>query len=301
MERSTSLSLAALALTTMTLAGCALSRPDSDASPVRHLGSQMNLGKGTVSTYAEMKGGDEPGAIGVVFSPTALDGLPESGSDHHHCVDRNNDGTVDHATECIPTFEHVIPLPDAVARRGDVPFKWVLLNWNPVGHIPPGIYDVPHFDIHFFMEPIANVFALRSGYCGPEFISCDQFETGKQPAPANYMHPDFKDVDAAVPAMGNHLIDLTGPEFNKQPFTRSWIFGVYGGRVTFYEEMVTRAHLLSKPQACAPIKSPKAVAVSGFYPTVSCLRYSPTTGETTVSMERFTFRTASPAEVAKTP
>ena len=113
--------------------------------------------------------------------------------------------------------------------------------------------------------------------------------------------PDFRDVDAVVPAMGNHLVDLTGPEFNKQPFTRSWIFGVYGGRVTFYEEMVARAFLTSKPQVCNPIKSPKAVGVSGFYPTASCIRHSPATGETTVSMEGFTFRTASPPEIAKTP
>jgi hypothetical protein len=294
-------SLVVVLLVTAILAGCAASPPSANAPAVRQLGSRTALGKGTVSSYAELTSGGEPAAIGIVFSPTALDGLPESGSDHHHCVDRNKDGTVDHASECIPTFEHVIPLPDMVARRGDVPFKWVLLNWNPVGHIPPGIYDVPHFDIHFFMEPIANVFALRSGLCGPEFFSCDQFELAKRPVPVNYMHPDFRDVDAAVPAMGNHLIDLTGPEFNKQPFTRSWIYGVYGGRVTFYEEMVTRAHLLSKPQACTPIKSPKAVAVSGFYPTVSCLRYNATAGETTVSMEEFTLRNASPAEVAKTP
>jgi hypothetical protein len=293
--------LAFVPLVTMILAGCALPRQSADAPGGRHLGGQTELGKGTVSSYAQLNGGGEPTAIGVVFSPTALDGLPEGGSDHHHCVDRNKDETVDHATECIPTFEHVIPLPDAVARRANIPFKWVLLNWNPVGHIPPGIYDVPHFDIHFFMEPIANVFALRSGLCGPEFFSCDQFEVAKRPVPTNYVPSDYRDVDAVVPAMGNHLIDLTGPEFNKQPFTRSWIFGVYGGRVIFYEEMVTRAFLLSKPQACVPIKSPKAVAVSGFYPTVSCLRHSATAGETTVSMETFTFRVASPPQTAKTP
>jgi hypothetical protein len=283
------------------LTGCAWLDRGSDAPAARHLGGRTELGQGTVSSYAELSRQGEPTAIGVVFSPTALDGLPAGGSDHHHCVDRNKDGTVDHATECIPTFEHVIPLPDAVARRGDVPFKWVLLNWNPAGHIPPGIYDVPHFDVHFYIEPIANIFAIESGPCGPEFVRCDQFETAKEPVPSNYVPPDFRDVDAVVPAMGNHLIDLTGPEFNKQPFTRSWIFGVYGGRVIFYEEMVSRAVLLSKPQSCFPIKAPKAVAISGFYPTVSCLRHNATTGETTVSMEAFTLRTASPPETAKTP
>ncbi len=32
----------------------------------------------------------------------------------------------------------VIPLPDAVARRTDIPFKWVLLNWNPLRAHPSG-------------------------------------------------------------------------------------------------------------------------------------------------------------------
>ena len=288
-------------LVAMILTGCALLGRSADAPPVRHLGAQTELGRGTASSYAEVNRQGEPTAIGIVFSPTALDGLPAGGSDLHHCFDRNRDGRVDRATECLHTFEHVIPLPDAVARRGDVPFKWVLLNWNPSGHIPPGIYDVPHFDVHFFIEPIANVFTLQAGPCGPEFVRCDQFEIGKQPVPSNYVHPDFRDVDAVVPAMGNHLVDLTGPEFNKQPFTRSWIFGVYGGKVIFYEEMVTRALLLDKPQSCFPIKSPKAVATSGFYPTVSCLRHHSATGETTVSMETFTFRAASPPETAKAP
>jgi hypothetical protein len=280
----------------MILTGCASLDRGSGADAGRLLGGQTELGKGAVSSYAERNRQGEPTAIGVVFSPTALDGLPPGGSDFHHCFDRNKDGIVDRMTECINTYEYVLPLPDAVARRGDIPFKWVLLNWNPVGHIPPGIYDVPHFDIHFYMEPIANVFAIESGPCGPEFMRCDQFEVARRPLPANYMHPDYKDVEAAAPAMGNHLIDLTGPEFNKQPFTRTWIFGVYDGKVTFYEEMVTRAFLVSKPSTCFPIKSPAAVGRSGFYPTLSCLRHDARTGEYTVSMETFVFREAPAAK-----
>jgi hypothetical protein len=266
------------------------------APAARVLGAQADLGRGTVSSYAELTPGGEPAALGVLFSPGALEGLPEHGSDYHHCHDRDRDGTVDRATECLHSFEHVIPLPDAVARRADVPFKWVLLNWNPAGHIPPGVYDVPHFDVHFFMEPIARVFALQAGPCGPELMRCDQFAIAKQPVPSNYIHPDFRDVDGVVPAMGNHLVDTTGPEFHQQPFARSWIYGAYGGRITFYEEMVALRTLLARPRSCAPIKQAKAVAASGYYPTVSCLRHDPATGETTVSMERFAFRAASPPE-----
>lgn len=278
---------------TVFLFGCASMKSPTDGSSDRVLGAVSRLGDGTVSSYLEINDSEAPAVIGVVFSATALDGLPTDGSDRHHCYDRNDNGIVDHASECLEAYELVIPLPDMVARRSDVPFKWVLLNWNPVGHIPPEVYDLPHFDIHFYMEPIAEVFALETGPCGPEFIRCDQFEIARRPLPPNYMHPDFKDVEAVVPAMGNHLVDLTSPEFHGQVFTRTWIYGAYDSRVTFYEEMVTRAFLLSNTGQCFSIKSPAAVGRSGFYPTVSCVRHEAETGNYTVSMEKFVFREAS--------
>jgi hypothetical protein len=155
------------------------------------------------------------------------------------------------------------------------------------------VYDVPHFDVHFYIDSIANVFALRDGPCGPEFVQCDQFERARKPLPANYMPPDYQNVDAVAPAMGNHLIDVTGPEFNGEEWTRNVIFGVYDGKVTFYEEMVTRAYLLSQPDVCNPIKSPPAVGLSGFYPAKSCIRYDSSTDTYTVSMEDFVYREAS--------
>jgi hypothetical protein len=277
------------------LAGCASSREQIGGGGARVPGWVLPLGEGTVQSYAEFDARGAPTVLGIALSVRALDGLPASGSDGHHCFDRNKDGVVDRASECLQQYELVLPLPDAVARRDDIRFKWVLLNWNPHGHIPPGVYDVPHFDVHFFMESIASVFSIQPGPCGPEFVRCDQFEIARKPVPVNYMHPDFKDVEGVVPAMGNHLVDLTGPEFDKQPFTRTWIYGVYGGRVTFYEEMVARSFLLSKPNACFPIKSPAAVATTGFYPTVSCVRHDARSGDYTVSMERFVLRRAQPA------
>ena len=135
------------------------------------------------------------------------------------------------------------------------------------------MYDLPHFDVHFYIEPIEKIFAIESGPCGPEFVRCDQFKLATKLLPANYMHGDFKNVDAVAPAMGNHLIDPTSAEFNGKKFTRTWIYGVYDGRVTFFEEMLTREYMLSRPAACFPIKSPPAVNVKGYYPTQSCTRY----------------------------
>ena len=284
-----------LLLATLIVLGCS-DRTQPGDSTGRALGADSSVGNGTVSSYAEFDKNGAPKAIGVVFQANALEGLPAAPSDGHHCLDRNNDGTIDLKEECFGSHEWIIPLPSEAARRVDIPFKWVGLNWNPHGHIPPGVYDLPHFDIHFYIEPIEKIFAIAPGTCGPEFVRCDQFKIATKPLPSNYMHPDYKSVEAVAPAMGNHLIDLTGPEFNKVKFTRTWIYGTYDGRVTFYEEMVTRDYLLSRPATCFPLKSPPAVGIKGYYPTQSCIRYLSQSNEYTVSMEGFVLREASAPE-----
>jgi len=290
-------SLSPVPLTTVLIVALVVSeacapRPDAPGSG-RALGAASELGDGVVTTYADFDAAGAPTAIGIAFSATALRGLPTTLSDGHHCFDGDGDGQIGGA-ECLATHDRVIPLPDRVARNAAIPFKWVLLNWNPSGHIPPGVYDLPHFDVHFYIDRIENVFAIEPGPCGPEMVRCDQFAVGRRQVPTNYMHPDFADVEAVVPAMGNHLIDLTGPEFNGQRFTRTWIFGTYDGRVTFYEEMVAVDYMLGRPDACFDIKSPPAVALSGYYPTRSCIRYDAAAAEYQVAMEGFVYREASP-------
>jgi hypothetical protein len=259
----------------------------------RTLGWRAQLGQGHVSSFADVQESGGPKAIGIMIPTETLVTLPTEPSDYHHCFDRDGDGVTAHATECSHTHELVVPLPDAASQRSDVPFKWVLLNWNAHGHVPPGIYDVPHFDVHFFIASIEDTFAIHDGPCGPELVNCDHFVVGKTPVPAHLMHPDFSDVDAVVPAMGNHLIDLSGQEFHGEPFTYSWIYGAYGGHVTFYEQMVALDFLRSRPNACAPIKSPPAVEVGGFYPTQRCIRYDADADAYIVSLEQFVYRQAS--------
>lgn len=285
----TTLAYSAIALS---LAGCAGAPPA--AAPARALGAPAALGNGTVASYAEFDAAGAPRAIGVVFAAGALENLPAAPSDGHHCFDANKDGSIDPATECTGTHERVLPLPSEAARRADIPFKWALLDWNPHGHIPPKIYDTPHFDVHFYIDSIENVFAIEPGPCGPERVRCDQFARARMPVPAAYMHADFKDVEAVAPAMGNHLVDVTSPEFSGTPFTRTWIYGAYEGRVTFYEEMVTLAYMKSQPDRCFPIKAAAAVAISGYYPTQSCIRYAKDRAEYTVSLEGFAPREGRP-------
>ncbi len=281
-----------MALGTWGLAGCAA--PATEAPPMTMLGVPASMGNGSVAGYAELDAAGGPKVIGVMFSAAALENLPTAQSDGHHCYDLNKDGKIDLATECAAWHERVLPLPSELVRRGDIPFKWALLNWNPHGHMPKGVYDTPHFDVHFYMEPIEDVFALQAGPCGPEHVRCDQFALARKPLPGNYVPAGYVDVGAVAPAMGNHLVNVNGPEFKGEKFKQTWIFGAYDGRVTFYEEMVDLAYLLSKPAECSSIPSPDAVAQSGYYPTQSCVRYVPEKNAYTVSVEGFVMRNASP-------
>jgi hypothetical protein len=207
----------------------ALSLGSSTTRSARVLGTPSNLGNGTVASYAEFDKSGAPKAIGVVFSAGALDALPAAPSDGHRCFDANNDGVIDLATECSGWHERVLPAPSEASRRPDVPFKWALLNWNPRGHIPPGVFDTPHFDVHFYIEPIENIFAIQRGTCGPEMVRCDQFALARKPVPRNYVPPNFQDLGLVAPAMGNHLVDPTDHVFHGEKFKRHWIYGAYDG------------------------------------------------------------------------
>ena len=92
--------------------------------------------------------------------------------------------------------------------------------------------------------------------------------------------------------MGNHYIDPADHNFHGEMFKRHWVYGVYDGRVIFYEEMLTLAYMQSKPDTCYPIATAEAVAVAGYYPTQSCIRYSSARDEVTVSLEGFVSRAA---------
>jgi hypothetical protein len=222
-------------------------------------------------------------------------------SDGHHCFDANKDGALDLASECSAWHERILPLPSEVARRADVPFKWVLANWNPRGHIPLGVFDTPHFDVHFYIEPIENIFAIERGTCGAEKVRCDQFATARKPLPQNYLPANFQDLGLVAPAMGNHLLDPDDHVFHGQKFMRHWIYGAYDGRVIFYEEMVDLAYMLKTVEECRPIQSPPAVAVSGYYPTRSCVRHTAGRDEYAVSLEGFALRQASPPGPLRAP
>src|SRR5512139_3149906 len=78
--------------------GCAGSQVNVQIA--HSLGATSELGKGTVASYATFDQSGAPKSLGVVFSAGALEGLPSTRSDGHHCFDADQNGSIDLASGC---------------------------------------------------------------------------------------------------------------------------------------------------------------------------------------------------------
>jgi hypothetical protein len=253
----------------------------------------QKVGNGWARAYVATDAKGNPLALGVSLDKAALEGLPKEPNSTSRCFDKNGNGKMD-PHECIGDYHFTFTLAGEAAGAV-APFKWVALNWNPHGHIPPAPppWAVPHFDFHFYIAERDTVKALRPGSCG-ELIDCEDFKKATKPVPAKYVHRDHINVDAAVPDMGNHLIDSKAPELAKggPQFSHTFIFGAYDGKITFLEPMVAHSYLAGNPNSCSPVKQPEAWELAGAYPTQYCVRYLEKAGRYTVSLENFVKREA---------
>ena len=223
----------ALLASSLTLCACNSTSTSTApaSSPITTTGAARSLGSGSANTFVTSDPSGAPTEIGIQVSKSALTNLPAA------------DTEVD------------LPLP---AAAGATAFQDVAIDWNPQGHPPPGIYDVPHFDVHFYMVDSATRATISPA--DPNALQtppADQVPTGyAQLAPQ------------VVPAMGVHWFDPASPEFHGQPFTSTFIYGFYDGKMTFIEPMVTTAFLQTKPSLAKPIALPQTYPYPGkYYPT----------------------------------
>ena len=276
-------------------AGAACGTQGALADPGTVYSEARRLGDGFAQVYAALDAEGAPQAIGVSFDPGMLKGLPTTPNTYSRCFDKNGNGRIDEHGECNGDYELRFALPQELVQRDLTPFTWVGVNWNPMGHPPPAppVWAVPHYDFHFYVMPREAVGQIRPGPCA-ELIDCDDFKRAQTPVPARYVNADHVDVGAAVPDMGNHLINSKTPELVEpgRAFTHTFIYGAFDGHVTFYEPMVTLAYLETRPDSCVPIKQPQAWEAAGYYPAQYCIRYHPDDERYTVSLEGFVNRTA---------
>jgi hypothetical protein len=92
------------------------------------------------------------------------------------------------------------------------------------------------------------------------------------------------------PGMGSHWADVSSPEFHGQPFTSTFIYCCYDGKVIAEEPMISRAFLESRLTLTQPIKLPTVYPKSGYYPTRYTVKYDPDRKEVTLELEGLTQR-----------
>ncbi|HSR39348.1 MAG TPA: hypothetical protein VLL95_10575, partial [Phnomibacter sp.] len=85
--------------------------------------------------------------------------------------------------------------------------------------------------------------------------------------------------------------NLHAPEFNGQPFSHTFIYGSYDGKVTFYEPMITKAFIESKVATHqnfvpATLFDPD----EAWYPTSYNIWYDPAKDRYYISLGGFTWR-----------
>jgi hypothetical protein len=209
-------------------------------------GAVVSIGHGAAHTIVRTDVNGKLAAIGVEFAPAILESLPQAMAG---------------APPDVPFF---LPMP---TRGPRTIVDHVVIDWEPAGHPPPHVYDVPHFDFHFYLVSKAD----------QEKVSFKSEQESGDPAqqppldllPAGYVVPP----GTAMSRMGVHAIDSSAAELHGQPFTASFIYGYYDRQQTFLEVMASVMFLESKPSFSAPVKRPRSYTRPGAYPSAYSVRY----------------------------
>jgi hypothetical protein len=135
---------------------------------------------------------------------------------------------------------------------------------------------VPHFDSHFYTVSLAERNAIVPS--NPNLAAeANNLPTGAFVPPfyAVIAGPGQTPAAIAVPQMGVHWNDVRSPERQAllgnpagfQPFAKTFIYGSWNGRLTFYEPMVTLEYLLSDPEVATSIPVSASYPEAGYFPT----------------------------------
>lgn len=215
-------------------------------------GPAEQMGGGVIQTFAVMSQSGIPQAIGVRFSEKSLERLP------------------DHMEEIS------LRLPNKVQG---LYIDHIDFGWNPEGHEPPGVYDIPHFDIHFYF---ISVF---------EKMQMIDPELGEILPPEDYRPENYIPTPGFVPMMGKHWLNLESNEAKGLTFDQTFIYGSYNGEFIFYEPMITLDYLKKKIDDDFAIFQPQKYPLSGFYyPTRYSITYDQTKKEYRVTLYEMVLR-----------
>jgi hypothetical protein len=249
------------------------------------VGEQKNIGNGSVRTWLKVDPKTrEPRSIGVTLTEAVLSGLPADASapQEGSLKLRLMDGGPHH------TFEYELKFPPEAAETA---FRHMGFNWNPEGHGPKGIFTKAHFDVHFYMATSEYRHGIHVDLqdADPTYLKTSNLEP-----PGQFLPPDYQLApNTAEPRMGSHYADVTSDQLKPGNFSNIFLIGTHGGNILFWEPMITKEYLETKPNFTAKLKLPEAYPVSGYYPTAYSVVYDPNRQEFNIALDGLTFRLAS--------
>jgi hypothetical protein len=234
----------------------------SGFKPGTYTGEAKRVGNGVAYSWVVLNEKGKPSSLGITLTETALEGLTQT------------------QPEGKLGPEYNLTLPKEAMKTA---FRHISLGWNPLGHEPPGVYDKAHFDFHFYMISVEDREKITA--TGADVATCRKAVPGGF-SPAGYVYAKGTEV----PMMGGHWVDPKAPELNGRPFTKTFLYGSYGGKMIHFEPMITKAFLESKPDYSQAIQVPTSYRKSAYYPTRYSVRYDAVRREYTIALEGMTWR-----------
>lgn len=132
-------------------------------------------------------------------------------------------------------------------------FTFMGFRYNPQGHAPPGIYDVPHFDFHFYMIGEDVVEGISGGPLESAplpFVGLADYDIPPAQFPRGYTFEAHRPI---FEGMGEHLLDGTAPEFHGAEFTHTNVYGAYDPSIDPAEPAGTKVVTLDGDRVEAPV------------------------------------------------
>lgn len=198
-------------------------------------GTEMNMGTGKANSFFKVDKDGKPLELGFEMTNETLIGL-----------------STDPLNFAGNTFSFTLGAKELELT----PFDHIVINWNPAGHPPAGVYTIPHFDFHFYTITTAAQLAI------PPYTPSSAAMFDLLP-PTGYMPAGYIADAGGIPAMGKHWGMAPGATF-----THTFIYGSYNGKMIFEEPMITLAELQATNSMSMSYTQPTLFEKAGkWYPT----------------------------------
>jgi hypothetical protein len=213
-------------------------------------GTYVNVGNGKARSFISKNADGSVKEVGFNFTEDALSGLPAQNT------------------------PFVLPMP----ADNKTQINHISFDYSVHGHSPEHIYDVPHFDVHYYMisEQEKNAITVTD----PKIDILPPASS----IPKNYIPGPNESK------MGKHWVDTTSHEFHGKDFTSTFVYGSYNGKFIFLEPMIAVSYFQTKPNVKLDITSLASVQQTGLYPQEYSILWQKERREYTVSLDNLTLR-----------